>query len=165
MTKGIDRRQLLRRGSLLAPLLGLGALASVSPAAADDTAPKTGVLFPLIGTWTVQIGFPVNPDFPAETGLFAFTTEGMCLCTNTRVRDLGVGAWRPVPLTVFGFTLSFRHNMVDPDTGTWLGTLRIEHQGAMTSATTWTAKGTGTAYDTNGKPTDVVQSTTSGVRF
>ncbi|TYB60589.1 hypothetical protein FXF51_30685 [Nonomuraea sp. PA05] len=156
MKETIDRRRLLTRSALLAPAAGVAALIGADAANADDAGTFS---HPIIGNWHVDIAFP-GPN-PPEKGLFAFTNTGLMLCTNTRVRDLGLGKWRALSSSRFEF--KFRHHMFMPD-GSWVGTLDILHTGTVT-ATSFTSSGTGTVYDTSGNQTETIASQTTAVRF
>ncbi|TDC08179.1 hypothetical protein E1267_11245 [Nonomuraea longispora] len=155
MAKTIDRRRLLSRSAVLAPAAGLAALLSADVADADIE----GRAHSLIGTWHVDIVFP-GPN-PPEKGLFLFTNAGLVICTNTRIRDLGLGKWTARASSRFDFT--FRHHMFMPD-GTWVGTLDIAHSGSVTQ-NTFSSSGTGTVYDTSGNQTETIESRTTAVRY
>ncbi|GHH72184.1 hypothetical protein GCM10017673_26870 [Streptosporangium violaceochromogenes] len=143
---------------MLAPAVGMATLVGADTANAETTGAYN---HPIVGTWQVDILFPVGSGNPPEKGLFLFTGTNLVICTNTRVRDLGLGKWDL--LDPFRFSFTFRHHMFMPD-GTWGGTLDIAHSGSA-SGNTFTSSGTGKAYDTNGKPTDSVSSRIAGVRY
>ncbi|MFG1706590.1 hypothetical protein ACFLIM_25680 [Nonomuraea sp. M3C6] len=140
----------------MAPAAGMAALFSADVANADIEG--VGNHF-ILGTWHVDILFP-GPN-PPEKGLFLFTNTGLVICTNTRVRDLGLGKWKPLSSTRFDY--SFRHHMFMPD-GSWVGTLDVAHSGTA-AQNSFTSSGTGTVYDTSGNQTETVTSQTSGVRY
>lgn len=158
MKETIDRRRLLARSALIAPAAGLASLmGAAEPANADEA---KGLLdHPIVGTWHVDITFP-GPN-PPEKGLFLFTNTGLVMCTNTRVRDLGLGKWQAVSYSRINFT--FRHHMFMPD-GSWIGTLDVAHSGSVTQKN-FSSSGTGTMYDTGGNQSEVVTSQAAGVRF
>ena len=157
MKETIDRRRLLTGSALLAPAAGLAALINGDAANAESAGKLDG--HPIVGTWHVDITFP-GPN-PPEKGLFLFTNTGLVICTNTRIRDLGLGRWRALGKSRFDFT--FRHHMFLPD-GSWIGTLDVAHSVTVTRDT-FTSSGTGTVYDTEGNLTETVTSQTSAVRF
>ncbi|MGR6920332.1 hypothetical protein ACU635_39375 [[Actinomadura] parvosata] len=162
MRTELNRRSLLSRGGTLAPLVGLGLLGGATAATADtgDTA-ENRLGSPLLGTWAVKVTFDI-PNRPGEDGLFAFTADRICLGTTTGAGHLSLGSWRP---TTQGFEFTFRHFMYADDDGSYTGEVRVQQSGRFTSATTWTASGTGTAFDTQGNQVAVVQSATAGTRY
>lgn len=158
MAQAINRRKLLAKGGVLAPAAGLAALIGADAVNAD---PATGTVHRIAGTWHVDISFPGPAGNPPEKGLFLFTESGAVICTNTRIRDLGLGKWRSINSSRFSFT--FRHHMYMPD-GTWMGTLDIAHTGTVTG-NTFTSSGTGSVYDTGGTLSESVSSQVTAVRY
>ncbi|WP_433261185.1 hypothetical protein ACQPZF_26130 [Actinosynnema sp. CS-041913] len=158
-------RSPLGRASVMVPILALGLF--TGPAAAVDRAgpgvpvagQEAGAPVPL-GNWAVVVTF-VNPAIPPERGLFSFTVGGTCLGTTTRAQNLSLGQWRPA---TGGFDFSFREFTYD-DEEVWTGEVRVQQTGRMTSADSWTASGTGTAYDVAGNQVFQVETTTSGTRY
>ncbi|MEV0998872.1 hypothetical protein [Nonomuraea sp. NPDC050202] len=160
MRTELNRRSLLSRGGTLAPLVGLGLLGGTTAAAADTDTGESR-LSPLLGTWAVQVTFAI-PNRPGESGLFAFTADRICVATTTGAGHLSLGSWRT---TAQGFEFTFRHFMYADDDGSWIGEVRVQQAGRFTSAASWTASGTGTAFDTEGNQLQVVQSATAGTRY
>lgn len=157
MSVNMNRRRMLGQGALLAPLLGLGALTGTAQAEESADA-KLG---DLVGTWSMRITFPANPNIPAELGLIAFTTDRICFGTTTRAQNLSLGGWKR---TATGFEFDFRqftYNTEDELTGS----VRVQQTGTFTSSTAWSAQGTGTAYDVNGQVVAVLQSVSTGTRY
>ncbi|MCA2228526.1 hypothetical protein [Nonomuraea aurantiaca] len=160
MRTELNRRSLLSRGGTLAPLVGLGLLGGATAATADSST-KEGRLIPLLGTWAVQVTFQ-SPNIPSEAGLFAFVADGIFFGTTTGAGHLSLGSWH---LTSGGFQYAFRHFMYADDDGRWVGEVRVQQNGKFTSANSWEASGTGTAFDTQGNQLQVVQSATAGTRY
>nr|WP_055501926.1 hypothetical protein [Nonomuraea pusilla] len=160
MRTELNRRSLLSRGGALAPLAGLGLLAGTTAAAADSNT-KESRLIPLLGTWAVRVTFQ-SPNIPSEAGLFAFVADGIFFGSTTGAGHLSLGSWRP---TSEGFEYTFRHFMYADDDGSWIGEVRVQQSGRFTSAGSWQASGTGTAFDTQGNQLQVVQSATAGTRY
>lgn len=156
MKRELNRRNILLGAGVMSPFAGLAVLGNGRPAEATPS----NVPHPLVGQWHVDILFS-EEEIPAEKGLFFFSLDGVLLCTNTVVRDLGMGGWSTSSLTHFDFT--FRHHMFSPD-GEWLGHLDVEHSGSLTS-NTFESSGTGSAYDQNGELTDVSETSATAVRF
>ncbi|CAA9448043.1 MAG: hypothetical protein AVDCRST_MAG66-4879 [uncultured Pseudonocardia sp.] len=160
MTTEIDRRRLLRQGSLMAPFLALGALGGTAASASEPPAATGATHRSLIGAWAIRVTFTEDP-VPPEVGLFAFTSDQLFYGTTSRSDTLGVGSWRT---TRQGFGYAFRHLMHDAD-GTWIGEVRAVQEGRMTSADTWSASGTGTVLDTEGREIAVRRTATAGTRY
>ncbi|WP_329430173.1 hypothetical protein OG339_18640 [Streptosporangium sp. NBC_01495] len=158
MVQAINRRKLLAKGGILAPAAGLAAIIGADAANAGQAA---GTAHRIAGTWHVDISFPGPVGNPPEKGLFLFTETGAVICTNTRIRDLGLGKWLSISSSRFSFT--FRHHMYGPD-GTWMGTLDIAHSGTVTG-NTFSSTGTGTVYNTDGTLSESVSSQVTGVRY
>jgi hypothetical protein len=156
MAEEIDRRRLIRHGALLAPAIGLGALAA--PASADPAKPPARSPR---GTWAVDISFPANPEIPSHQGMFACGSDGILTTASSHGANPGLGTWRQ---TSTGFAFVLRHFTYD-ESGVWTGYMHIEQSGEVGSATAFVASGTTTFVDPKGAPLAVFQSATNGVRF
>jgi hypothetical protein len=159
MSTNINRRRLLGQSAILAPLLGLGVLGTT--AQAGEPAAADAKLGSLLGTWSVRITFPANPALPEEFGLFAFTADRICFGTTTRALNLSLGSWKHTPP---GFEYSFRQFTYTKD-DVLTGSVRVQQAGTFMSADSWTAQGTGTAYNLEGQPVAVLRSASAGTRY
>ncbi|AGL16628.1 hypothetical protein L083_3118 [Actinoplanes sp. N902-109] len=142
-------------GVLLTGPAALPVQAAPAPVAAAPVTPAVS----LAGSWAVNVTFA---DGSTERGLFAFNKDGVLICTTTGSRQTGIGVWEPGAGNKFRFT--FREQAFD-DSGNFQFEIHINQQATLLSASSFTASGTGTAYDAGGNVLQSVTTSLSGTRY